>query len=292
MRGWTGGWVVLLFFGVLGTWPASARAGKLDSVRSEVRGDSSSSSSSSGSSSDSSSSGGSSYGSSSDDSGSSGCCSFFGGGSSSSSGGGVAIPSSYLTVREARFRHYPYEGGTRDYLFPARPEDPNTRKWAGQIWSEGAWQGEGLWRTAGGLRVDGRVLGFDGDLSYYLEPAARDALYLGTANLSLIPYRGRHGLVRFGGGLNTMIDGRVPGEGHREYALGWNVTTSFDLFPAWPVVISARADVGRLYQAFMARGRASVGVMLWRMEIFGGYEHTQVGRVALGGPLLGIRLWL
>ena len=38
-----------------------------------------------------------------------------------------------------------------------------------------AWQGKGLWRSAGGLRLDGPILGFDGDLSYYLEPAANDA---------------------------------------------------------------------------------------------------------------------
>jgi hypothetical protein len=177
-------------------------------------------------------------------------------------------------------------------MFAPRSRDDRARKRAGQVWAEGAWQGRGLWRSAGGLRVDGQFFGIDGDLSYYLEPAARDALYLGTANLNLIPVRARRGIVRLGGGINTMIDGRVPGEGHREYALGWNVTSSFDLFPAWPVVFSGRADIGKLHHAWMGRARASVGVMLWRMEIFGGYEHTQVGRVGMGGPMLGIRLWL
>jgi hypothetical protein len=279
MAGWKGAWVGLLL-GVLGSWPTEAHAGRLDSVRSEVSGSRSSSSDSSSSSSDSNDSS-----SDSSDSDGSGCCTF-------GSGSATGVGPSLLSPKSARFRHYPYEGDTSDYLFAARPQDPRTRRWAGQAWSEGAWQGRGLWRTAGGLRIDTSVIGFDGDLSYYLEPAANDALYLGTANLSLIPFRGPHGLFRVGGGINTMIDGRVPGEGHREYALGWNVTTSLDLFPAWPVVISARADVGQLYQAVMARGRASVGVMLWRMEIFGGYEHTQVGRVALAGPMLGIRLWL
>jgi hypothetical protein len=191
-----------------------------------------------------------------------------------------------------RFRHYPYEGGSGDYLFTPRPTDEGTRKRAGQVWAEGAWQGRGLWRSAGGLRVDGQFFGVDGDLSYYLEPAAKDALYLGTANLNLIPIHARRGVLRLGGGFNTMIDGRLPGQGHREYALGWNVTSSFDLFPAWPVVLSARADVGQLYHAWMGRARASVGVMLWRMEIYGGYEHTQVGRVGMGGPMVGVRLWL
>jgi hypothetical protein len=190
------------------------------------------------------------------------------------------------------YRSYPYKGGSGDYLFQARPADKRPRRLAGQVWGEGAWQGRGLWRSAAGLRIDGLILGFDGDLSYYLEPAAKDALYLGTANLSLLPIRNRRGILRFGGGINSMIDGRVPGQGHREYALGWNVTSSFDLFPVWPLVISGRVDAGRLYHATMVRARASVGVMLWRMEIYGGYEHTQVDRIALGGPMVGIRLWI
>lgn len=257
---------------VLGLAPARAHAGKLESVRSEVSG--SSGSSSSGSSSSSS------------DGSSSGCCDSSGSSSGSSSADAASLPP------RMRFRRYPYADGTGDYLHAARPNDDRARKRAAQVWTEGAWQGRGLWRSAGGLRIDGQYFGLDGDLSYYLEPAAHDALYLGTANLSLIPIHARRAVFRVGAGLNTMIDGRVPGEGHREYALGWNVTSSLDLFPAWPVVVSARGDAGRLYEAWMLRGRASVGVMLWRMEIFGGYEHTQVGRVALRGPMLGLRVWL
>ncbi len=270
------GWTLLV--ASLGLWPQRAQAGRLDSVRSEVSGSSDSSSSSSDSSS--------SYDSdsSSDDSDSSGSC------CTSSSAGGSS--DGFVTRPGLRYRHYPYEGGSTNYMFTPRPTDTRARKRAAQVWGEGAWQGRGLWRSAGGLRIDGQFLGFDGDLSYYLEPAANDALYLGTANLNLIPLRTNRGILRLGGGLNTMIDGRVPAEGHREYALGWNVTSSLDLFPAWPVVISARGDVGRLYNAWMGRARASVGVMLWRMEIFGGYEHTQVGRVGLGGPMVGVRLWL
>lgn len=260
--------------GLVLSFSTPAKAGRLDSVRSEVSGGSD--------------------GSSSDGSSSSSCCDWDDdddddySGSSVGSGDVVVGPH----PPPLRYRRYPYEGGSGDYLFAPRPEDHGGRLLSGQVWGEGAWQGRGLWRSAGGLRLDGRFFGFDGDLSYYLEPAANDALYLGTANINLVPLRLRRGLWRVGGGVNTMIDGRLPGEGSREYALGWNVTTSLDLFPAWPVVVSGRLDLGRLHQAWMGRARGSVGVMLWRIEVYGGYEHTQVGSVGMGGPTVGVRLWL
>ncbi|MCA9705106.1 MAG: hypothetical protein KDK70_04550 [Myxococcales bacterium] len=272
----------LLVAAVVGLGSAEAHAGRLDSVRSEVSGSSSSGSSSSSSGGSGSSSGSSDW----DD----GCCVGSTAGSTTTVSAGDAPPRP--AAPPMRFRHYPYEGGGAGYMFALRPGDDAARKRAAQVWAEGAWQGRGLWRSAGGLRLDGRIFGVDGDLSYYLEPAAHDALYLGTANLSVIPIHAERGLLRLGGGINTMIDGRLPGEGPREYALGWNITTSMDLFPAWPVVVSGRVDLGRLYQAWMGRARASVGVMLWRMEIYGGYEHTQVGRVGMGGPTLGIRVWI
>ena len=269
---WATRWALLA--ALLTLWPADARAGRLDSVRSEVSGSSSDSSSSSSSSS-------------SDWDDDDDCC--YG---TSSSSGSVDSSSVGPPPPPMRFRRYPYEGGGSGYLFPLQPGDTAARKRAGRVWAEGAWQGRGLWRSGGGLRIDGQIFGFDGDLSYYLEPAANDALYLGTANVSFIPVHAKRGLLRLGGGINTMIDGRVPGEGHREYALGWNVTSSFDVFPVWPVVISARADLGRLHRAWMGRASATLGVMMWRMEIYGGYEHTQVGRVGMGGPTVGIRLWI
>ena len=190
------------------------------------------------------------------------------------------------------YRRFPYEGGARGYVHKDVTDDRPPRLYAARFSFEGAWQGDGLWRTAGGGRVDGRLLSVDGDLSYYLEPAAHDALYLGTGNVSVVLIRERRAIFRMGGGFNTMIDGRVPGEGRREYALGWNTTASLDLFPTWPIVVSARADLGKLYAAWMGRARGTVGVMLWRMEFYGGYEHTQVGSVGMGGPTVGVRLWL
>ena len=221
---------------LLGAWPNTSMAGKLDSVRSEVSGSSSSSSSS---------------GSSSSSSSDSSCCDWSSDDSSYSyggGGGGVTFGASGGGGwGELEYRRYPYADGARTYLTEPTDGDEDeleepSRPRSGMVWAEGAIQGEGLWRGAGGLRYDGRRISLDGDLSYYLELPANDALYLGTANLSLIPLKTERAILRFGAGVNTMIDGRVPGEGPREYALGWNLTSSLDLFPAWPIVLSGRVD--------------------------------------------------
>ncbi len=57
-------------------------------------------------------------------------------------------------------------------------------------------------------------------------------------------------------------------------------------------MISARLDRGTLYQLPVWRARATVGVVRDRFELYAGYEHTQIERVSLGGPALGLRLWL
>ena len=41
----------------------------------------------------------------------------------------------------------------------------------------------------------------------------------------------------------------------------------------------------------MLEGRATAGVMIGNVELYAGYQHTQVGAVPLGGPLAGLRAW-
>lgn len=206
-----------------------------------------------------------------------------------------SVPGSRRKRAWANYR-VPYSRGRPGVLTLARTEgdmaDETPRRLSAAMWGEGAWAGRGLWRSGGGLRVDGQLFGADVDLSYYFEPKANDALYLGTANVNLMALRLPRVVWRMGMGVNTMIDGRVPGQGKREYALGWNTTTSAEIYPVYPFVLSMRFDGGWLYKAPMVRARATAGLVVWRFEIYGGYEHNQVGRVGLGGPTLGLRLWL
>lgn len=265
----------LVAVGLCLVWPTAAQAGggRLDSVRDEVRGSDSGSS-----------------GSSDDDDDDDGFF-FWADDDDDTSDGSTSTAS-----RAWANYHVPYHRGLTGGLTLARTENDlegeTPHRFSGRLWGEGAWQGRGLWRSGGGLRIDGQHFGVDGDLSYYFEPKANDALYLGTANINIIAVRVPRLVWRGGLGASTMIDGRLPGEGKRDYALGWNVTTSADIYPVYPLVLSLRLDGGRLYKAPMVRARATAGFMAWRFEIYGGYEHTQVGKVGLGGPTFGLRLWL
>jgi len=129
-------------------------------------------------------------------------------------------------------------------------------------------------------------------MSFYLEAPARDAVYLGDTTLNLAPIALPQVVWRVGMGVRYMLDARLPGSGPREYAAGWNMSTSLDIFPGPPFVLSARLDRGMLYETPVWRARATVGLVHKRVELFTGYDHTQIERTALGGPLLGLRAWL
>ena len=63
------------------------------------------------------------------------------------------------------------------------------------------------------------------------------------------------------------------------------------LFPAEPFVYSATIDWGRLGEASLFHGRASVGVLIDNVELFTGYDYLKVGDVAIDGVIAGIRIW-
>jgi hypothetical protein len=117
-------------------------------------------------------------------------------------------------------------------------------------------------------------------------------MYLGDTGLNFAPVALPRLVWRVGAGARYMLDARMPGAGPREYAMGWNFSTSIDAFPRSPFVLSARVDRGTLYRTPVWRARATAGLVAKRFELFAGYEHTQIERIALGGPLLGLRLWL
>jgi hypothetical protein len=94
-----------------------------------------------------------------------------------------------------------------------------------------------------------------------------------------------------GGGVRYMVDGRTPGEGHREYALGWNVGAGVDFFPVRPLIVTYRLDLGRLWAATIVQNRATLGAVLGPFEVYAGYDALRIGRVWLHGPMAGLRGW-
>jgi hypothetical protein len=275
--------------------PDAARAGKLGAVRSAVRGGSGGSSSSSASGSSSSSSSGSSgwsfsWGSNDDDDDddddddvslgagyNSTCC----------------VDDDLFPTDAPRYTRYPYAETKHGYVerVPEAEKDERGRMFAGRAMVEGGYMGDNVWRSGLGLRLAYWRLALDNELHFYLEQPLRDALYLGTTNATFDFLMRPNVLWRLGGGLNYMIDGRTPGEGRREYAAGANFTTSIDVFPIQPLILSGRFDYGTLYKARVLTGRATIGFTYHGIEVFGGYEYKAIGNVPLHGPIAGLRLW-
>lgn len=212
-------------------------------------------------------------------------------------GPGSSVPDLDKPPARAPFVRYanrwPYEARRQGWVVdPWKGNDHEHRRVAGRVAVEGAYLYRGLWRSGLAARVGSPRVDVDTQLSFYVEPAQPDALYLGDTSLAFAPVALPGIVWRVGLGARYMADARLPGSGPREYAAGWNLSTSLDAFPGQPFVISARLDRGTLYQTPVWRARATVGLVRRRFELLAGYDHTQIEHVALGGPLIGLRAWL
>lgn len=78
--------------------------------------------------------------------------------------------------------------------------------------------------------------------------------------------------------------------------VGGDVGVAFDIFPGAPVILSGEVTVGAVGQAIIVQARGSVGVIIDSTEIYAGYDFEGLVSadqlVDLGGPMLGVRLWL
>lgn len=189
---------------------------------------------------------------------------------------------------------HPYEARHDGYnVVDADPNGPG-KQFAANLAAEGAWLGDGMVRGAVHGRIAFPRAEIDSRTSLFVETEngqPTDMLYIGDAGLFLVPWRSPHWTIRAGGGVRYMVDGRTPGEGKREYALGWNAAFGLDFFPLRPVVISYRLDLARLWQATIVQNRATVGAALGPFELYGGYDAMKLGALWLHGPLVGLRGW-
>ncbi len=112
-----------------------------------------------------------------------------------------------------------------------------------------------------------------------------DWLALGHLDLDYRFAQGERAHFRLGASLRALSD-------HTGNDFGADLHWGFDAFLAAPVVWSVSLALGRLGQAWLFDGRTSLGFMLGRGELLLGYQHLQVGKVPLGGPFAGLRLWL
>ncbi len=89
----------------------------------------------------------------------------------------------------------------------------------------------------------------------------------------------------YGGGALYWNNG---GQG----ATGGYGSYGIDFFPLNPIIISTVAKVGGLGGEWYLDLRGTAGVSLGQIEAYVGYSHLSVAGVSLGGPLMGIRMWL
>lgn len=91
--------------------------------------------------------------------------------------------------------------------------------------------------------------------------------------------------------LRMLFGARYFGDFHGGVG-GVEAGLGFDLFIAKPIVLSASFTGGGVGSAGFLEARAQLGVMLSRLELFGGFSYLNIGGVNLHSPVLGVRLWL
>ncbi len=282
-------WVVL----AICLAPRTAMAGPLDDLRSEVGGGSSS-----GSSSDSSHDSSDDDDDDDDDSGS----------LAASISAAIVESITETSARLGRpgFARYPYEqrelaGGPDPTRGPYRGwvrrlgAGPAT-KVRGKSWSlraavEGAYLRNDSWRGAFDIEAAWWRLSLRSDASLYIDRNGPDGLWLGNTNAYFAFVMQPKVIWRLGMGAQYMIDATRVDDPRREDAVGFDASTTLDVFLVRPLVISARGDVGRLGGATTGTVRGTLGFMVRRFEGYGGYELRSVGRVRMHGPVLGVRVW-
>jgi hypothetical protein len=132
------------------------------------------------------------------------------------------------------------------------------------------------------LELDGRI-SFMQDL--FARP--REQALTGTVHLTL----------RFA--QSTRVDFRT-GIGMRAFGLhkplvGFDLLYGMDLYARKPLLVHLELHAGSLGRAFAAQARATIGVQIWKLELYAGYDQTVVygakTTARVGGPVLGVRAW-
>ncbi|MCB9755620.1 MAG: hypothetical protein H6713_37290 [Myxococcales bacterium] len=202
-----------------------------------------------------------------------------------------------------RYRPYPYEGGGRGEVFwleeqvgerahelelgalPARA--PAGRPWSFRVGLEGAFLPTNIARGGLQSRLMVGLFELNTSWSYFHEFDIHDHLVVGDAKAGLSV--GTEGLrLHVGAGPSVMIDPGVP-EPSQAATVGYSFASAWlEVQPMKPISIGLGGEGGRMPGTFYWRVRGTAGITIRRVELFAGYEHLQVGTVALGGPMLGV----
>ena len=140
--------------------------------------------------------------------------------------------------------------------------------------------GHVLISTASRIEIDARFQ----HLAEHLGDGTQDQLWTGDCNVTYRFAQNERMQFRAGLGINWMNDAT-------ETDVGFNFTYGADFFPARPWVFSAVLDAGTLGHAGLFRFRTTAGVIYRSVELYTGYEYTDIGAVHWNGLIGGVRLW-
>jgi len=185
------------------------------------------------------------------------------------------------------FEEYPYHRGA-DGLMGEPDWTAPPKRMGAHLGVEYGTDFSGLGRVALGSAAEFSEtrVGVDGQWNYYFEdlPDGRsDELHTGDLNLTWRFFSTDQLQVRAGAGLNWMVGDAGDG--------GFNATLNFSYFPVRPLVLRGELDFGRLGDASLLHGAASVGLMWDRCEIFVGYDYRKIEDTRLINAMSGLHIW-
>lgn len=198
------------------------------------------------------------------------------------------IPRSILEDKDEvlTMADFPYAENWDGYFVNQDPQPEWTKPWSGRFLAESGTDFDGLQKYGGRLRLDtSSRWGLDTEWNFRRESlsSGHDTLWNGDANLIYRFAQSRRAAFYTGLGVNWLSD-RFGGNA------GFNFTYSADFYPADPWVVSGSIDWGTLGHATLFHGRATVGVMLNRLEVFTGYDYLKLGGTSLPSFVAGVQL--
>jgi len=185
-----------------------------------------------------------------------------------------------------RFPPYPYAEDCRGCLTTESPCYGD--EWLGRVQYEFGSDSQDLDRNGIGFLLE-HISGFgiDFDWDSYTEELPggdHDELHVGEFNFLYRVAQSEHLLMRAGIGVGWLGD-------RFQTDAGVNFTIKADYMPSQPFVLSSELDFGTLGDAESFHAAGSIGAMIGRCEVYGGYDYRRIGKVEIEGPQIGLRFW-
>jgi hypothetical protein len=136
------------------------------------------------------------------------------------------------------------------------------------------------------LTLIGNHIGIDTSVNswedYRPSPKALGDFWTGDANL-VYSLGAQRIAMRGGLGASWVHDNDLD--------VGYNFTYGADLFLTRPWLVSGEVDWGRINRDKLFHWRATVGLQLFRFEVYLGYDSYKWDRIRFDGPVAGAGIW-